>query len=343
MAIQGYSTVASRNLIAAERAMLKHAMPISVLESFGMQKEQPTRKTDTIVFRRVQPFNMQANGAPLIESSALALAEGVNPTANTISYSDVSVTVQQFGILFSYTSKAELMYEDDIPGDMVKITGQTMAECAEMIRYGQLKGGTSVAYVNGSTRVGVNTKINLNTLRRVARALESARAMRMTSALKPGVNFDTKAIEPSYLVFHHTDVNADIRDLPDFTRVERYGSGRMIHAREIGAVEEFRFISSPLFRPFLAAGAAVGSTGMKAADATNLDVYPVLVMAEDCFGQVALKGRGAVEPTVLPATQKTHSNPLGQFGFVGASFWMNAVRLNENWMYRIETAVSSLA
>jgi hypothetical protein len=50
-----------------------------------------------------------------------------------------------------------------------------------------------------------------------------------------------------------------------------------------------------------------------------------------------------VSPTVLPATQKSHANPLGQFGFVGASFWMNAVRLNENWMYRVESAVSALA
>ena len=38
----------------------------------------------------------------------------------------------------------------------------------------------------------------------------------------------------------------------------------------------------------------------------------------------------------------THANPMGQFGYVGANFYKNAVRLNENWMVRIECAASAL-
>jgi hypothetical protein len=33
---------------------------------------------------------------------------------------------------------------------------------------------------------------------------------------------------------------------------------------------------------------------------------------------------------------------MGQFGYVGANFYKNAVRLNENWMVRIEAACSAL-
>ena len=342
MSMQKYTTVSSRNRIRAAREMLKHAEPIEVLGKHGKHEEQPLNKTDTISFRRLQPFNMAANGAPVIDAADFALAEGVNPSANTINYTDVEVKVKQYGILFSFSSKVQLTYEDDIPGDMITLTGETMAEVAEMIRWGQLKGGTTVAYTNGTTRVGLSSKINLNTLRRTARTLQSARARMVTSSLAPGVNFDTKAIEPGYLVFIHTDCEADVRDLPDFTRVERYGTREAL-PNEIGSVESFRFISSPLFRPWLAAGAAVGSTGMYASDDTNVDVYPMIVMAKDCFGQVALKGKGAVKPVMLPATQETHSNPLGQNGYVGASFWMECVRLNENWMARIETCVSDLA
>lgn len=61
MAQQTYSTKASRNLIRAEMQMLDHAEAPMVLGSFGVQKEQPLNKTDTIVFRRVKPFNSAAN------------------------------------------------------------------------------------------------------------------------------------------------------------------------------------------------------------------------------------------------------------------------------------------
>lgn len=51
---------------------------------------------------------------------------------------------------------------------------------------------------------------------------------------------------------------------------------------------------------------------------------------------------GAIDPTYLPAKTKTHANPMGQFGYVGATFWKNAVRLNENWLVRLEVAASGL-
>jgi N4-gp56 family major capsid protein len=51
---------------------------------------------------------------------------------------------------------------------------------------------------------------------------------------------------------------------------------------------------------------------------------------------------GSIDVTYLPARQKTHANPLGQFGYIGASFWKTAVRLNENWLVRLETAATGL-
>jgi len=341
MAVQGYSTVASRNLIAAEQEMLRHAEPIEVLARFGMQKQQPQRKTDTIVFRRVNPFNMASNGAPNITVNAFELQEGVTPNSNTISYTDVSVTLKQYGVLFKFTSKAELMYEDDIPSDMSKICGETMAEVAEKIRYGVIKGGISIIYSNGTSRAAVNTAISLNKLRQATRTLESARARMVTQRLASGPNFGTAPVEAGYLVFIHTDLEADVRNLPGFTKVEEYAQRKPVHDRELGSVERFRFITSPLFEPWLGAGSGT-LNGMVSLGASNVDVYPSVIVAEDAWGQIALKGMGAVQPTVLKATDKNHANPMGQFGYVGCNFWMNAVRLNENFMTKIESGATAL-
>ena len=343
--MQTYSLVPSRNLIMAEREMLKHAMPIKVLSTFGTQKQVPQNKTDTVVFRRALPIDAGTNGAPSITASNYLLQEGVTPGARTISYQDVQVTLQQYGVLMKISSKAEAMYEDDIPGDMVKLVGEHMGSIEELISYGVVRGGTNVVYANGTARTSVNTAISLNKLRQARRQLESAHAQMVTEKLAASVNYGTSAIEPGYLVFLHTDMEADFRNLTGFVPVAKYGSQKPVHEREIGTIENFRLITSPYFKPFLAGGGTVtagaflsngGTTG------TTADVYPTMVIAQEAWGQVALKGMNAIQPIYLPAKQVTHANPMGLFGYVGANFYKNAVRLNENWMVRIESACSAL-
>jgi len=326
--------------------MLKHAEPIQVLTSFGDQKEQPLNKTDTIVFRRLKPFNATATETPNITAVNFLTAEGTTPTANTISYTDVTTVLNQYAVLFKFSSKAQLMYEDNIPDDMSKLTGETLAEVAELVCYGQVKAGTSVIYANGSTRGGLNTPVSLNDLRLAARTMEKNRGKTVTSSIKPGPDFGTSSVESAYVVFHHTDCNADVRDIPGFTKRVDYGSAiKPVHAREIGACEEFRFVTSPLFAPWLAGGAAIGTSGMLAADTITLDVYPMIVTAESAWGQCSLKGHGysGVSPTMIPASVKNHANPSGMFGYVGSDFWLSSIRLNENWMTRIECCVTDIS
>ena len=345
MAIQQYGTVASRNLIRAEMRMLKHAEPIQVLTRFGDQKEQPLNKTDTIVFRRLQPFNATATEVPDITAVNFLTAEGVTPTANTISYTDVTTVLNQYAVLFKFTSKAQLIYEDDIPNDMAKLTGETMAEVGELICYGQVRAGTSVIYANGVARDTLNSTPSLNDFRLAARTMESNRAKNVTSAIKPGPDFGTSSVEAAYIVFHHTNLSADLRDIAGFTKRVDYGSAiKPVHEREIGAIEEFRFVTSPLFAPWAGGGLAEGADGMLATGGLN-DVYPMVVMAQSAWGQCSLKGHGysGVSPTIIPSNIKNHANPSGMFGYVGADFWMSSVRLNENWMTRIECCATDIS
>lgn len=343
--MQTYSLVPSRNLIKAQRDMLKHAEPIKVLSNFGMHQSMPQNQTDTVVFRRALPLDAGTNGAPSITTSNYLLQEGVTPAARTISYQDVQVTVQQYGVLMKISRKAEALYEDDIPADMKKLVGEHMASIEELISYGVVRGGTNVQYANGSARNAVNTAISLNKLRACARQLENAHARLVTERLASGPNYNTSPVEPAYLVFIHTDLESDVRNISGFVPVAKYGSMKPAHEREIGSVERFRFITSPYFKPFLTAGGTVTSGAFMSngtTSGTTADVYPVVVMAQEAWGQLAVKGMDSVQPIYLPAKQITHANPMGQFGYVGANFWKTAVRLNENWMVRLEVAATAL-
>jgi N4-gp56 family major capsid protein len=325
--------------------MLAHAQPIKVLSTFGTQEQQPQNSTDTVVFRRALPIDANANNAPSgIDPSQYLLQEGVTPSARSIQYQDVTAVLQQYGVLLKLSSKVEATYEDDVPNDMTQLVGEHMGSLEEAINYGVVKGGTSVVFANGLSRTSVNTTISLNRLRQCARQLELAHASLVTKKLASGSNFGTSAISPAYLVFVHTDVEADIRNLPGFVPVYEYASGAQVHDREIGACERFRFVSSPYFRPWLQAGAAAGTAFLSngGSGGGNADVYPCLVVAQDAYAQVALKGMGAIDPIYIPAKEKNHANPMGQFGYVGAQIWKTAVRLNESWMVRLEVAASAL-
>lgn len=356
MASQNYSTVASRNLIRAAQGMLEHAMPIIVLGDFGEQREMPQNSTDTLVFRRTLPFGATTVGSGIggdqyvgtpggdggLDPADFALTEGTTPTANTISFQDVTVTLQNYGVLFQFSSKTEHLYEDDVPAEMQKLVGETLGEVLEIVRYGVLKAGTNVIYANGASRGVVNTAINKNKLRLAARVLESNRGKRVTTRLAPSVNYETRAVQPAYIVFCHTDCESDIRNLEGFTKVEEYGSFKPIHEREIGAVEQFRFVTSPLLTPFVGAGSLTLNGMVSVGAGTNVDVYPFIIIGESAWGQVALKGMNAISPTMISSKTKNHSNPLGMFGYVGAQTWFNAVRLNDAWMVRLEAGVTDL-
>jgi hypothetical protein len=48
--------------------------------------------------------------------------------------------MQQYACLYAVTDKAVDMYEDDIPAEMKKQTGERLGLLREMIKYGVLKG-----------------------------------------------------------------------------------------------------------------------------------------------------------------------------------------------------------
>jgi len=72
----------------------------------------------------------------------------------------------------------------------------------------------------------------------------------------------------------------------------------------------------------------------------NADVYPVLYVARDAYGIVALKGMFAVTPMVVNP-KPSDSDPLAQRGHVGWKSMQTAVILNDAWMVRGEVAATA--
>lgn len=346
MSGQAYTTQAER-LAKFKGEILAHAIPVEVLGITGMQRRMPKNNSKTVSFRRWLPYGATTSTALDanqwdVTAAAHILSEGVTPSSDSLTPQDIDVVLQQYGCLYSLTDVTADLYEDDVAGEMKKQTGERMGLVRELVRYGAVKAGTNAFYAGGTSRATVDERVTINFLRNISRALQNAHAMRITSVLAPSPNFATAPVEAGYLVFAHTNCEADIRDLPGFKHVSEYGQRKVMHEQEIGSCENFRFILSPELAGYADSGAAIGSTGLESTTGTSIDVYPMIVVGENAWGQVALRGMDSFDTTYIPPGQKDKNDPLGQRGYIGAKFYHAATVLNQGWMAVAEVGITDL-
>jgi N4-gp56 family major capsid protein len=342
--IQTYGSPKGRiNIIKGE--MLAIAEPVEVLAIGCSMKPFPKNRGDNIIYRaRIPTGGSAANSNSInrwsVSAAAHLVQEGVTPQAESLTYRDVTVVIQQYACLYSYTDKAADLHEDDIPNDQKMQTAERMPLVREMIRYGVMKASNTVQYAGGTTRATVSSTISYNGLSLMSRTLKANHGKMKTKILAPGPAYDTSAIEASYMVFCHTDCEHDIRRLEDFVPLAKYANRQPINEFEFGSMNNYRFITSPELNSYPDAGATVASTGLYSTTGTNIDVYPIIVCAEDCVNDVALNSN--FEVTHIPAKQKTKDDPFGQRGYVGAMFWSAAVVTNPGWIGVLEVGITTL-
>lgn len=334
--------------------ILKHAMPQEVLGRVGasVKKRIPKNSSDTIVFRRWLPKGATANSPNTwtVDPVAHTVSEGETPNAESIVAQDLQVSLTEYGVLYRFTNRVADLYEDEVPTEMKRLTGERMGLLLEMIRYGVLKAGTNVyRALNVASRSLVNGLVSVNSFRNIARGLSLNLAAKITSVLSATPNIGTQPIEAAFIAVCSTDLEADIRaQLTGFIHVSEYGSRKPMHENELGSFEQYRFVTSPHLTPYLLAGAATTANtrlanGVPNATGAELpDVYPVIVMSEECYGDVMLRGMESFDVTMIAPGTKNNADPLGQRGYVGALTYFTAIRLNEGQMAVLEVACSSL-
>ena len=333
--------------------ILKHAVPVEVLAKGGRQVKFPKNNSDTYVARRWVPYGATttspnqffANGtgdrAQTLVNAHLT-QEGITVLPESITPMDLSVVMQQYSCLYGFSDKTYDLYEDDIPQAMQEQIGERVALVNEMIIYGIVKASTNQWYGGtGSSRSTVNGKLTLPLIRKIVKSLQANHGKSVTRVLSASNQYGTDAVSSGFIVYCHTDLEPDIRDLPGFTPVEKYASGTPM-PNEVGKCERFRFVTSPDLPSYQDAGAAIGTTGCESTSGTSIDVYPLIIAAEDAWSQVAVRGKESLDPTFLPPGQKSKSDPFGQRGYAGTIWWKAALVENSGWLAVANVGVTDL-
>lgn len=325
-----YGDINQRTAAYAVVDMLDYAEAVLVLSKFGLTKEMPRNKADNMKFRRPIPF------AP----ATTPLTEGVTPSPKTMQYEDVPVAMLQYGDWTKITDKIADLAEDPVLKDATELCGEQAGETKELLLWGTLKGGTSVAYANGSARTDVNTIVTDGLIKGAVRLLNAQRAKKITTMMSSSPSYGTVSVDGGFIAFCHTDCDYDLENLTNFKKVADYGTRQPLCSEELGSVGRVRFITSSTLAPWEDAGGAKGA--MKSTTGTSADVYPIVITAKNSYAHVPLKGKSAVVPKVVNPDKADKTDPLGQWGFVSWKMWDASVILNQLWMVRLEVAVTNL-
>ncbi|WP_299392031.1 N4-gp56 family major capsid protein [uncultured Desulfovibrio sp.] len=324
--------------------LLKRAQPLIVLSRFGQQKPIPRNHGTEIKFRGYLP----------LDNDPKPLLEGVTPAASTPTFRDVVSRLQQYGDYIEITDVLSDTHEDPLWAEFSDILGEQAAIMLERVIINKLLAGTNVFFagqtggIQATTRGGVNEPLTLTMQRRVTRALKRQEARPITSVVSASANYSTFPIAPSYIAVCHTDVEADIRNMPGFVPVEKYGSYRPVSEGEIGSVENVRYVTTNLMEPWLSEGAAPqAGLPVESSDGACADVYPILFLGKNAFGVTpfaADKKTGASPVNIMALNPNTPrgGDPLGQRGSLGWKAYRTAEILYDMWMARVEVAVTRL-
>lgn len=325
-AITTYGDITPRTAAYVVVELLKRSMPYLCLEKFGVSKSLPANKTQSMKFRRYNALAL----------ATTPLTEGVTPTGQKMTYSDITATLYQYGDLVGITDIVQDTHEDPVLQEAIAACSEQAAKTVETLRYNVLKACTNVFYANSvDARTDVVAVITRADQRKIVRALERQEAKHITNIVKSTPNFNTESILPAFVAVTHVDMTSDIRGMTSFTSVADYGNISAWET-EIGSCEDCRYLKSTIFTPYEDGGSAT-TTGKITTAGTGCDVYPVLYFGKDAYGLIALKGKYAITPIVInPNPSK--SDPLGQRGYVSWKTMQTTVILNDAWMLVYEAA-----
>jgi N4-gp56 family major capsid protein len=300
----------------------------------------PMNASKTVQWRRYEHL-------PLISAPT---AEGVTPDSSTVTVTDLTQALTQF---VGYVVLSDLSIETT-EDPQLSIWGERQGDQAvrsmTKVREGVLMGGTSITYSNGSARNQLNTTITKASITITERTLALAMARRLTKLLTASQGYNTTPIPASYFAVCSTWVKYDLENTIGETNgwkpIEKYSNQAGVPG-EFGSLGRVRFIEHEEMTFFPDAGTTKGS-GHKSTGGTLEDVFATLVFGEESFGITMFggyngKGKGydGIQGIVKPLGSGGTEDPANQRATVAWKTMQATKRLNEAWMYRIESGATA--
>lgn len=289
--------------------LIDNAEPKLVHDQFGQKHPIPKNGGKTIEFRKYSP----------LPKLTTALQEGVTPDGQSLTVTNVTATIAQYG---GYVTLSDILLLTAIDNNLVqatKLLGNQAGATLDTITREVLNGGTNVIYSGGvasrsalkggSETAADNCYLTVDDIKKAVRALK---------------NQNTNKIDDSYVAIIHPDVAYDLTNDPAWVNPHEYVDTENIYSGEIGRIAGVRFVETTEAKIWAGAGAS------------SRAVYSTLVLGENAYGVTEITG-GGLQHIVKQLGSAGTADPIDQRATVGWKASKVAERLVENFMVRIES------
>lgn len=281
--------------------LIDNAKPNLVHDQFGQKHAIPKNGGKTIEFRKFTPFS----------KATTPLVEGVTPDGGSLSVTNLTATVHQYGYYITLSDILQLTAIDNTLVEATKLLGGQAGSTLDTVTREVLNGGTSVMYSGGKEAredLAEDSKLTVDDIFRAARFLKTQSA--------PKIN-------GGYVAIIHPDVAYDLMRNEEWIDVHKYSATTEIFEGEIGKIAGVRFVETTEAKIF-------------AKGAGDKDVYSTLVLGANAYGVTEVTG-GGLQHIVKQLGSGGTADPLNQRATAGWKAIKTAERLVENYMIRIES------
>lgn len=290
-----------------ENTLIDNAEPKLVHDRFGDKYPIPKNGGKTIEFRKYSP----------LQKATTPLVEGVTPAGNSLSVTNVTATVNQYGDYIKLSDMLELTAIDNNVVQSTKLLGSQSGRTLDTITREIINAGTNVIYAAKGDGTEVLSRENLdNTCALTVDTIFKASAQ-LESMNADGIDGE------NYVAIIHPYAAYDLMRCPEWIDVHKYAEPENIFKGEIGSIGNVRFVKSTEAKIWKDETCPEG-----------LAVFSTLVLGTHAYAVTDVTGGGLQH---IVKQLGYGDDPLNQRASVGWKATRVAEILSDEYMVRIES------
>jgi len=302
-----------------DATLLSRAYPHFVHAMWAQVRDLPRHAGATIKFRKYGSLS----------AATTALVEGVTPAGSQLSITDITSDVAQYGDYVVVTDFLDMTVIEPMKTEIAQILGDQMGDTIDQLVRDVIVAGTTIQYAStATTRATVAAGMVLNSaeVREAERTLQGNSAKPITRQIDPGTGFNTSPVAAAYIGIISEDTLYDLRQDADWVPIEEYsGADGRLGPWEKGKLSDTRFVLA-------------GSNAKTFA--STVTVHATVILGQEAYGISRISGE-ASKVITKPLGSAGTDDPLDQRQTMGWKISLVTTRLQENFMIRIEHAVSA--
>lgn len=306
------------------RTTLERALPLLIHDKWAQIKDIPKNNTNVIKFRKF--------GALAVNTTALT--EGVTPAGKTLSVTDVTTTVLQYGDFVLGSDWVDFTSPDAVLVEAAEVLGEQAGESLDALLATILNAGTNVQYADvtapktnaARTDVVAADILAVDELRIAVRTMKRNNVKKVTRLVSPDTGYATTPVNACYVGIIHPNTTYALKAITGWTPVEQYASKADLMPGEVGKFDEIRFVETTQAKVFTAGGGGA------------IDVYSTLILGANAYGISRISGE-AMQNIVKPLGSGGTTDPLNQRWSSGWKATFGGTILQQLFLLRLEHAV----